>query len=113
MSCSPSCPTLNLSGADAWLKPVPPAGRWSGGEAGSEKKVGVDSLCSEILKFGPLSLSLHPCLPLKSPDDVLVLSHSWVLRVEMGVTQESLVLAVDSLAGRRDMGSLRRTRLPS
>ena len=52
-------------------------------------------------------------LPLKSPDDVLVLSHSWVLRVEMGVTQGRLVLAVDSPAGLRDLDSLRRTRLPS
>lgn len=83
------------------------------GEAGGERKFPVHSLCSEILKFGPLSESVSSSLPLKSPDDVLVLSHSWVLRVEMGVTQERLVLAVDSPAGHRDLASLRRTRLPS
>lgn len=57
----------------------------------------MDGLCSLILKFSPSSKSVSSSLPLKSPDDVLVLSHSWVLRVEMGVTQERLVLAVDSL----------------
>lgn len=75
--------------------------------------MGVDCTCSVILKFSPLSLCLHSCLPLKSPDAVLVLSHSWVLYVDMGVTQESLVLAVDSLAGHRDLHSLRRTRHPT
>lgn len=74
------------------------------GEPGSEWQAVLSDL-----KFSPLSSSL----PLKSPDGVLVLSHSWVLRVEMGVTQERTVLAVDSPAGHRDLDSLRRTRLPS
>lgn len=55
---------LNLHGTDALPKPLPTSGGGGvGGEAGSQREMGVDGTCPVIPKFSPLSLSLSPSLP--------------------------------------------------
>lgn len=75
---------------------LPPSGRGVvfGGEAGSGREVGVDSLCSVFLKFSPQTWTCILSPSLKRSMGVLVLSHSWMLCV-CRVTPGSLAASPD------------------